>query len=333
MSVQVALLLPGPYDATSWYRGAGPWSELARAARQGGKAGIELRHLSAVGWPDLLSADILYMQRPFKKEHRAVAELAKNCGAKVWVDYDDDLFQVPADNPFHMAAQESLGEVKACLGMADVLTVSTDALRSSLCEQVRDSTRVVVVPNAWNERVLPLVVHRAKPPSEPVNVFWRGSDTHTRDLAEVKDELLALVKMHPDWRWTFMGYRPWFLDGVPNVMLLPKTDVLSYMRMLPHRPQDVVIVPLHDCGFNRAKSCIAWMEATQMGAVAVAPDFREWNKPGVVRYAQGDFFEAVQAAAGQAKERSVEAARVYIRQNLTLEAVNAQRVAILESLL
>ncbi len=58
-----------------------------------------------------------------------------------------------------------------------------------------------------------------------------------------------------------------------------------------HRLQPaIMIVPLVDNDFNRAKSNIAWLEGCFAGAAVIAPDFPEFQRPGVLNYSSPEQF-------------------------------------------
>ena len=91
-------------------------------------------------------------------------------------------------------------------------------------------------------------------------------------------------------------------------------------------------VPLIEDGMNRCKSNIAWIEATAAGAVTIAPDWVEWQKPGVLNYNGLDEFKSMlMRPLDDAPERWA-ASRDYIMENLTLNKVNEQRARIVREL-
>ena len=105
----------------------------------------------------------------------------------------------------------------------------------------------------------------------------------------------------------------------------------SRWGVFPGRPKRA-ITPLCDTPFNRAKSNISWIESTVAGAVCVAPDFPEWNRPGIINYGPTRPFkdavlEALEVANhGFENKKSEE----FIRENLMLSTVNQKRILIAE---
>jgi hypothetical protein len=148
-----------------------------------------------------------------------------------------------------------------------------------------------------------------------------------------------VINSHPEWTWTFIGWRPWFLEGrVPKgkVVYVPAVDPIEYQEMIINLAPAVLMVPLHDNSFNRSKSNIAYIEAANCGAVAVAPDWEEWNLPGAANYGhERSFQEALDMAVKMSDgERAYMAGSAYahVREKLDLDEVNKQRWEIINAL-
>jgi hypothetical protein len=97
------------------------------------------------------------------------------------------------------------------------------------------------------------------------------------------------------------------------------------------------IVPLANNGFNRSKSNLAWLEATAAGAVVLAPALEEWQRPGIVNYKDAsDFGNKLSRLMDEFNapgcHPNVTLSRAYIRENLSLRCLNAQRWEILNEL-
>ncbi len=71
---------------------------------------------------------------------------------------------------------------------------------------------------------------------------------------------------------------------------------LEYFRYMHDVAAAIVVHPLSDCDFNRAKSMACYLEASHAGAAFVGPDFEEFQRPGITAYKPDDgtsFFDAV----------------------------------------
>jgi hypothetical protein len=176
-------------------------------------------------------------------------------------------------------------------------------------------------------------------------VTWRGSATHDKDLALVTEQIAKVIERNLSWTYQFVGEPFWWtmerLDQVPG--LKPKSithveplDPIVYFEFLQKVKPALFIVPLEDIAFNRAKSNIAWIEATYAGAVAIAPDWPEWRKPGVINYNTPEefgkvFADALKGGVFDLRARWQES-RDYIAANLLLSQVNRVREVVLRGL-
>jgi len=253
-------------------------------------------------WAEMVQADGVFIQRPHDPSHVDLVKLARRHGRMVWADYDDLIWQMPPWMPQALLSSYNAARIKCIelvLREADFVTTTTPYLAEQM-SRVLERNDIRVVPNA-----LPSWCSTAQPDDKRENmILWRGSDSHKGDLEPVVDDIVELSHdLGPGWGWKFVGHKPDYL--------LPKmcggswtyeqwhemSDYWRYMRSLSPR---VVIVPLTEHPFNRAKSNIAWIEATALGAVTVAPDWPEWQRPGVVTYGRDRTFqEAVREATTQ----------------------------------
>lgn len=324
MAFELLCMFPNDEDATSFYRGLGPLAELEKSGH------IRIRTTKAYSWGELIRAHGLFLQRPFTPGHVEVIKLAKVMGLKVWVDYDDDLMNVPMDNPtFHVYANKGTQDsVRACIELADKVTVSTKAL----AYLKKDA---IVVNNAINLKTFP--IHPANTTSNCI--VWRGSNSHQKDLSVYRDEIVR-VSNETESVMVFMGYFPWFItEGLKDKKYysIRQIDIFDYHRVLSNkiRPK-VLMAPLAFNKFNESKSNIAWLEATHAGALTVAPSLDEWTRPGVYNYKDQDGFryqldKAFNAGDSQHIDK-LQASREDIEANYSLEKVNQIRMQVIEEI-
>ena len=316
--IKILLVSPFSKDANSYYRALGPWNYLAKQNRKrryrhtqdldaANVPEVEIRvaqdsiGVQGIAWDVVDQFDLVFMHRPCRNEDITIMKVAYNLGVPVWVDYDDWLFDVPYWNPvrgqyMNPAVHQAIA---MCIGCADVVSVSTAALYDKL---KLVNPNVVILPNMYRED---LYKYRASQPPERKNAFaWRGTATHDMDLLSVKDGW----KMLPD-KVTFFGGPYW---GLLSEMRQGSYDVVGaqdpflYMKAIYDFAPKVMLVSLVDNLFNRVKSNIAYQEALHAGAVCVAPDMLEWQRPGVITYEPGNSMSFLHAAT-QAYEMSEEA--------------------------
>ena len=324
--MNILIITPNPIDTTSFYRAWGVFQNLVRTMG-------DIHLLSDKGrsmtWVDINQVDLIYMHRPFTIEQLKFAQYAKEMKVPLWIDYDDDLTSIPHWMSFYElymsdTTQHIMAEI---IGMADVVTVSTEALKERLKGL---NTMMQVIPNALNDDILP---SKPLPYSDKKIVMWRGSETHHMDLMHFTQSIQQCV-VKEEWEWYYFGFKPWFL---PMTRHIPVMDPVMYFRTMRSISPSVMFVPLINDIFNQCKSNINWLEATQCGAVALVPDWQTWNVPGAIQYKDTeDFTELLKyLMSGESyfqRKNSYEASWDYITENLLLSEVNKQRVQIIEML-
>jgi hypothetical protein len=306
------------------------------------------------------SADAVFFQRPAGREAVNIVNLARVNKRPICVDYDDDLYTVPLANPTfaiygNKDVQDSITDI---LAKADVITVSTSVLAAKFTEILKtlgelaerrdplwilDPKKIHVVPNAYDEELLsPL---DARFPRQPNKIIvWRGSATHDGDLAAHQEPFCRVWEKHPTWSINMVGAPFWqFLNAVDA---LPKhsekrntvtrtLDPINYFDFLRVLRPALMIVPLEDNEFNRAKSNITYLEGLHAGAISLAPDFDEWRRPGVINYKDPqDFGEKLDAfLSGKYDHRKMWCdGAAYVNEHLLLSRVNGLRQQIMVDL-
>lgn len=335
------LLCSAPYceDGTSTYRAWGPVTELRKLIPDLDVLSPHTLSTSPSGnrlaWPEFQNVDAVMLQRPFAPDHVAMAHMSKMYKKPLWVDYDDDLFAVPKDNPTHTNYEQP--QVKANIEQickfADIVTVSTKALGERLA---KFNPKVLVIPNALNMRLL----HRLDP-ALPRNklILWRGSHCHFSDLHDHTDQLMEAYSKFPEWSWCFVGYNPtWITNKMDSkrVRVLPfDNDYLNFMGNMQKLRAAIQIVPLIPHDFNFAKSRIAHLEGSLAGSAILAPDWEEWQDGKIYRYSgaqdfQDKLFNMLDTPLDQLAETNNQDWS-WVEQNRQLSSVNQLRAGIIEA--
>ena len=162
---------------------------------------------------------------------------------------------------------------------------------------------------------------------------------------------LSRLPQYSNWKFHFSGAPTWEVDQAIRKDALevsPAFGPTMFPPMFALFAPWVHVVPLADSRFNRAKSMIAWIEATCAGAVVLAPDWEEWQRPGVVHYRDAEEFcnklkvlmhqfGKTEDTKGRDPERGevhphAGISRYYIENHLMLDTVNERRWAILNTL-
>lgn len=332
----VLAILPDPTDATSFYRAIGPLGYLKRTMG----AGLSLSISGDIDWTPLKMCDIIFQQRPFTDVHLRITQMAKSSRKKIWLDYDDNLFEVPPCNWKHEIywRPETHTNVVEILKLADVVTVSTEHLKQVYGPYTKQQP--VVVPNAFDDDILGPIWET--PYDRDRRLVWRGSSSHDKDLVMFTKPLYQVACAHRDWLYEFMGEPFWGVTeairkavGSTQIVMTKPMEPGSFFHVLKMKRPTVVIVPLEDNSFNRSKSNCAWIEATHAGAVTLAPDWPEWHRPGIVGYQNPEDFQDKLSGilSGHYNVPALwQQSRDYIDQHLTLTQINKTRQEIILSL-
>lgn len=275
---RLLILSRSDVDACSWYRVAGPLSHIAK---QMPEIEIVWHKEDSISWSELAFYDALFFYRPVTPANYKAIDISKNMGLKVWIDYDDDLLNIPLANPCFkdFANPEIKKSVSQCIAAADVVTVSTSYLKDVYLPL---NNNILEIRNAYDaDRLKP---HREKFVSQSRSnvVLWRGSRTHDADLDYFLPSIRQAAEKFKDWVFIFLGAPYWKVlkelpqrncvqaEGVP----LPK----FFNHILSIKP-GISIVPLVEDKFNQSKSNIAWQEATHAGAWSLRPHWTHWDTP------------------------------------------------------
>lgn len=309
--MRILFLTENKQDATSFYRGAGIVSDLSKKL----KSVIDILNWDEVvlGWNHFAQYDLIYMQRPLTKSAVEAATYLKIMGKKIWIDWDDDYINIPTWHFFVLQLQSYIENIKTLAGLADIITVTTKSLYDVY---IAFNSNVHIIPNAIPEVLFTKTVN-----NNSGGVFWRGSHLHFPNLMNYVNEIQKCTEIS---QIKFMGLNPYFLT---SYKLIAEMDVYNYFNHYKNLSPKFTFVTLIDHPFNRGRSNIAWIEATMAGAVCLAPDWEEWQMPGIIRYSsREDFVYSYGEMVKEDLSHFYKISYEYIRQNLILEKVNKLRV-------
>ena len=263
-------------DACSFYRSSGIVKDLIRKGFDIDVVQIGSRTFF---WSDLLMYDIVMIQRAYTGDMIQFVKQIKMMGIKLWLDYDDNLLEIPEDNPAYTRyMQKSVKDtIITLLKLADVISVTTEPLKATYAKH---NPNIRVIPNAFNDSLFMRDKQKDLPKRKPI-VAWRGSDTHQKDLTTYGAVRESILKF-PKWNFLFIGYNAWFLPKKENRLFAPSTDIIWYHYSLYSAAPSVMQVPLHDSNFNRCKSSIAAIEGAFVGSAVLCPEW--WGIEGAVSY-------------------------------------------------
>ena len=226
----------------------------------------------------------LFIHLPHTKEDYELIERAAKWGLKVWIDLDDNYWEIPPLNRAHnFFDKDRLKILDNCLRLADLITVSTDPLNEYISKFNFIRCPIATVNNAINDFVLGEFFPTAwNYQGGEVTINWRGSETHVPDLLAYK---WAFTK-RDNIKWQFWGYDPRLLTSkwygsLDEYEVKPyEKSVLDYFMSFRRAATDVLFIPLEDNEFNRGKSRIGAIEAVWGGVYPLCcagiPEFADF---------------------------------------------------------
>jgi hypothetical protein len=324
--IKIKICTQNPDGACSYYRSIGVFSKLHKLNSE-----IVVEIISNFEWSTLSDTDIVVFERPRDESMVKAIEFTQNFGIPVWIDIDDDFFNIPKYNPSytHFEKKEVRRSIETCIAYADVVSVTTNALKE---QYLKYNKNIFVVENAFNDYNFSLSTQ----PSENNIVNWRGSVTHRNDILSCIESISKLSINHLDYGFNFIGSDLWFIeDRVKNLSIKSPLTLVPYMQYIKFLQPQIQINPLEFNVFNESKSNINFIEGIYAGAVCVAPDMPEWNKPGIEIYrTPEEFYEKVDMLIKDKKKRikNFYQSLDYINENLLLSRLNKKRLDVIEFL-
>ena len=324
MKINLCTAMPG--GSTSFFRTIEPFMKLKKIDPT-----LQIESIPALDWQLIADCDIVFFERPHNDEFLTAVLATKHTGVKIWVDYDDDLLNIPLDHPEtdHFNSEKTKNNIINILGVADIVTVTTEALKETFSKY---SNNVYVVENAFDDYMfdLPLTSSSNK------CISWRGSSTHEPDLYEYKDAIWNVAaKTEKDYGWLLLGNKLSLFITKPLKNKMEKClPLVAYYKFVKDCKCAIQIVPLKDNLFNRAKSNIGWLDGLVGGSVCLGPDLPEWQYPGIQRYDSPESFEKglLELIYNPIlREKLYQESRQYVIDNLMLSKVNQKRLDIIKT--
>lgn len=226
----------------------------------------------------LLEYETICVQRLHDWDSFYILEKLKRAGKRIVYDIDDDLFSIEESNPVSriMGRDEQMA-ARACMGISDVITTSTEYLKEKLKQITKKDVRLI--PNALDTSSGWQSLDGIGSPDGVERIFWQGSASHAGDWGECADAVIEVMKERPKVRLVILGYLPEFISQSHESSIFrgrveyagfkaPET----YFEMVKHVRAEVGLAPVKDCEFNRSKSPIKWLEYSLIGIPVVASD-------------------------------------------------------------
>jgi hypothetical protein len=237
-------------------------------------------------WPDLLPFDIIFVQRPSNRQELDFIHRCKSAHKKVWVDYDDLLTEIPEVSPVYNHLPENQECIPIILAMADLVTVSTVKIQRAFIEYSRN---VQVIKNAHNDFMFPVGAKEGPAPLKGYKVAWRGSPTHDSDWFTWRNTLRSVTRKKNFFAFGKMNEYMRSDLGIRRENFIPGMDVTRFLHQLYWFNPRIVLFPLDNIDFNKAKSNICALETIYAGGVCMVPEgFSEFTGT-TIQFTKEDF--------------------------------------------
>lgn len=220
--------------------------------------GVESAHTHVVNMETIQQHDVIIFQRSNQPEFVPIFEKLRQDPTKLLIYEADDSFdQIPSDSyakPFF--PPEVCARMEDLMRLSDVLQLSTPFL----CDHYRKKTgkSTYLVPN----QIAQIVPHQYHG-TDRVIIGWAGGASHNVDFNVIKKPLTNIMNEFPQVTLRIMGASNVFAIlkrwGLKNLEYVDWSKDLSvYYQTLA--TFDIGLAPVVECGFNKAKSTLKFLE-------------------------------------------------------------------------
>lgn len=225
--------------------------------------------LSDLSIADLYCYDMVIFQRHFEDRVKLLWNAAKDSGAVVAYETDDDFFNIRPINPAYKYIDNNAKQnVRNFMKMSDAVIVSTEHLKKQMKTY---SQNIHVIPNMIELDQAFLSTCSYGTDGE-VRIVYAGGPSHSDDFKGMEEAIVKLLDNFGNKiKVMFMGWAPPILKKDSRVINIGWIlSVGEYLRTMALWRPHIGICPLEDNIFNRSKSNMKWLEYTSVGAVTVA---------------------------------------------------------------
>lgn len=206
--------------------------------------------------------DVVVIIRSVKELERKIQRIIK-AGKRVIMNIDDDFFALPKTNPcwkdFGPGNPFVLNQYQKNLHACSMIVTASDELT---VRSTKFNSSIRTIKNGWSSANPYWGVNNRDPAF--LTIGFAGTPTHFEDFKLCRDALENIAFLHPEVRVAVFGDRMIYQSiSVQNKLFYPMVDYELYPWILSH--MDMMVVPLEDNEFNRAKSDIKILDASIMG--------------------------------------------------------------------
>lgn len=214
----------------------------------------------------VVQADVIVCQRVMSPAGMALLMgLKDKFDKKIFVEVDDDVFNVDSSNPGFASVHPGSIAVQMFtkqLEFSDGVITSTEHLAKKYKEHNKN---IHVVKNSINIGMWDKI---PKKKSKKIKIGWQGASHHFYDLQILTSVIPKILKAH-NVEFHFIGLLPDFLNQEGTVFH-SHVGIKDYPKMMGELGLSIMLAPLHDVDFNRGKSNLRVLEAGAMKLPIVA---------------------------------------------------------------
>lgn len=218
-------------------------------------------------------ADVILIHRLFpSKGTEKILRSIMALNIPVMYDLDDLFLDVPSCD--HPSYQKYAPYIKWILKEADIITVSTNPLKTSLSKYT--NRPIHVQPNRVDFN---LFASTTRACDSTFNFLVSGSNTHQRDWAIIEEPITEILKIYPEKiNVVFFGDTPKRFIGHPSVKIIDfQPNYKLYADQLKALDVHAALIPLEDTKYNQVKSNIKWLEYSAAGIPGAYSDITPYS--------------------------------------------------------
>jgi len=242
-----------------------------------------------VDFKSLLEYDTIFVQKFHEWDAYYILEKLKKAGKRIVYDIDDDIFNIPVDNPAaKIIKKDQQFAALETMKLADVVTVSTDYLKDMIQAGLGPKGKVEVIPNAL-DLVGMTSVKECGSPDGYKRIFWQGGTSHAEDWHVCIQAIEGIMKEDERVRLVLLGYLPPVVMEMVNrnpgmnlrVEHMGFSEPETYYQMIKYVRAEVGICPLTNIQFNNGKCVDSSMRvSTDCGIIEIGnvkKDMKVWR--------------------------------------------------------
>lgn len=262
-------------------------------------------------YDEMIGYDTVMIMRCMTWQEHAVIDRLKKSGVRIVYDIDDNIFEIPEDNPAAaIVGNDQKQAAASIMEICDIITTTNEFLANKI-KSFGVKTPIHIIPNSldvldgWPE------IENIGSPDNRRRIFWQGSSSHAKDWSLCITAIDRIMKKYPDVVLSIFGYfpekvntflrdknKPWWNKG--RIEYANFTDTETYFSIIKHIRAECGVIPLIGSDFSACKSNIKWMEYALVGVPSVASNVVPYNntiehgKDGYLCNTEDEWFNCIE---------------------------------------